>query len=109
MKITNPQTRLYLSACIILVVGLTGSIFIYLTAENSPDTVLGYEVDESKQYMRDLELYGGKANVLAVEFMKWFKGLWHGTSLAFTVGFITIFVSLCLFFVAYHMPSDRRP
>ncbi len=107
-KIANPQTRLYLIAAIILVVGLGSSTLIYLTAADVSDTVLGYEVVESKKYMRDLELYGGKANVLAAEFMQWFDGLWHGKSLAFTVGFISVFISVVLFFVAYHMTTDSR-
>ena len=108
MKITNPQHRLRLIAVLILVAGLAGSVLIYLTAENVSDTGLGYEVEESKQYMHDLELYGGKVNVLAVEFMKWFNGLWHGTTLAFTVGIITILISLALFFVAHHMTTDSK-
>jgi hypothetical protein len=61
-KIANPQTRLNLSSAIILFAGLSSSIYIYLTARNVSDTVLEFE--ETKKYLRDLELYGGKANVL---------------------------------------------
>ena len=109
-KTTNLQTRLYLISAIILLVGLSSSIWIYLTAENDLKRVLGYEIvggnaylitpENSKQYLHDLELYGGKANVLANKFMRWFVGLWHGKSLAFTVACITIFVPLVFFFVA---------
>jgi hypothetical protein len=114
-KTTNLQTRLYLISAIILLVGLSSSIWIYLTAEDDSKRVLGYEIvggnaylitpDNSKKYVHDLELYGGKANVLADEFMRWFIGLWHGKSLAFTVAFITIFISLGFFFVARTSPS----
>jgi hypothetical protein len=114
-KTTNLQTRLYLISAIILLVGLSSSIWIYLTAENDSKRVLGYEIaggnaylitpDNSKKYVHDLELYGGKANVLADEFMRWFIGLWHGKSLAFTVACITIFISLGFFFVARTSPS----
>ena len=114
-KTTNLQTRLYLISAIILLVGLSSSIWIYLTAENDLKRVLGYEIvggtaylitpDNSKKYVHDLELYGGKANVLADEFMRWFIGLWHGKSLAFTVACITIFISLGFFFVARTSPS----
>jgi len=38
--------------------------------------------EDSKMYQRDLELYGGKAAVLADEFWRWFVTLWHGTRLA---------------------------
>jgi hypothetical protein len=109
-KTTNQQTRLYLISAIILLVGLNGSIWIYLAAANDSKQVFGYETaggnaylitpENSKKYVHDLELYGGKANVLANEFMSWFAGLWHGKSLALTVACITIFISLGVFFVA---------
>ena len=112
----NLQTRLYLISAIILLVGLSSSIWIYLTAENDSKRVFGYEIvgdnvylitpENSKKYVHDLELYGGKANVLADEFSRWFVGLWHGKSLAFTVTCITIFIALGFFFVARTLPSD---
>jgi len=114
-KTMNLQTRLYIISAIILLVGLSGSIWIYLAAENDSKRVLGYEIvggnaylitpDNSKEYVHDLELYGGKANVLANEFMRWFVGLWHGKTLAFTVACITIFISLGIFFFARTSPS----
>jgi hypothetical protein len=106
LKITNLQTCLYFITVIILLVGIGGAILIYLTAENGSDSVLGYE--NSKRYIHDLELYGGKANVLANEFERWFVGLWHGKSLAFTVACITIFMSFGFFFVAKHLPSHLK-
>jgi hypothetical protein len=104
-KITTLQTRLYLISDITLLVGLGSAVFIYLTAENASDSFSGYEALESKKYIHDLELYGGKANVLANEFMGGFDGLWHGKSLACTVACITTAISLGVFFVAHHMPS----
>jgi hypothetical protein len=103
---TNLKTRFYFITAIILLVGLGSAILIYLTAENVSDSVLGYE--DSKIYKHDLELYGGKANVLADEFMRWFSGLWHGKSLAFTVTCITIFISFGFFFFANHLPSGLK-
>jgi len=102
----DTQGRLYLCSAIILFAGLASSIFIILTAQDVYDTASGYEVEESKKYMRDLELYGGKSNVLAMELMKCFNGLWHGKSLAYTVGCITILISFGLFFVGYHSLSN---
>jgi len=117
-KTTNLRTRLYLISAIILMVGLSSSIWIYLTAGNDYKSVLGYEIsgdnayliapENSKKYVHDLELYGGKANVLANEFMSWFAGLWHGKSLAFTVACITIFISLGFFLVARTSRSDLK-
>ncbi len=117
-KITKLKTLLYLISAIVLLVGLSSAVFIYLTSENDSDSVAGYEIaggnvypitpEDSKKYMHDLELYGGKANVLVNDFMNWFVGLWHGRSLAFTVGCITIFISFCFFVVANHLPSDLK-
>ena len=53
-------------------------------------------------------LYGGKANVLANEFRRWFVGLWCGKSLAFTVGCISILTSFGVFYAAGHLPSRLK-
>jgi hypothetical protein len=114
-KRKNLQKCFYFISAIILLVGLTSSVWIYLTAENDSKPVLGYEItggnaylvtpENSKKYVHDLELYGGKMNVLADEFMSWFVSLWHGKSLALIVGCITILISLGCFFVARTSPS----
>lgn len=110
---SNLQTRLYLITVTILLVGLGSAVLIYLSAENDSDSVVGYEAaggyvypvapEDSKRYVHDLELYGGKANVLANDFMRWFVGLWHGKSLAVTIACITIFISLGFFYIARHL------
>jgi len=117
-EITNLKTRLYIIAAIILIVGLGSATLIYLTAENDLDSALGYESaggyvypiapEDSKMYRHDLELYGGKANVLADELRRWFVGLWHGKALATTVACITISISFGFFFVARHLRSDSE-
>jgi hypothetical protein len=120
-KITNLLTHPYLITAIILLVGLGSAVLIYLTAESASDSVLGYEViggnvypitpEDSKMYKHDMELYGGKANVLADELRRWFVGLWHGKSLAFTVACITVVISFGFFFVANllaDLKSDAR-
>lgn len=113
-KIVNLQTGLYLISALILLVGLGSAAFIYQAAMNDSGSASGYEViggfiypnagENSKKYVHDLELYGGKSAVLADDFMRWFAGLWHGKSLAFTVACITIFISLGVFFAA-NLPS----
>jgi hypothetical protein len=114
----NPQTRLKLISAIILLVGLGSAVLIYQTAETDLSSALGYEIagdsvypimpGNSKMYKHDLELYGGKAVVLADEFRRWFIGLWHGKSLAFTVAFISIFISFGFFFAANYMPPSLK-
>lgn len=95
-------------SALILVIGLAGAVPVYRNASQPTPGVLGYEEadgsvypvmpDESKQYERDLELYGGKANLLADEFRRWIIGLFQGTSLAYMVGFMAVLVSAATFF-----------
>jgi len=107
-KDRNLQTRLYLIAAIILLVGMGSAILIDLTAENASDSALIHQFEQSKRYRHDLELIGGKGNVLADEFYRWFEALWHGRSLAFIVAGITILIACGFFFVAYHSPSGSK-
>jgi len=117
-KMTDPQTGLNLISVMILLVGLGSAVLIYRTAENDSNSVLGYEIiggqaypimpEDSKMYLRDLQLYSGKAGVLADEFRRWFVGLWYGKSLAFTVAYITLFISFVVFYAANHLPSRLK-
>jgi len=118
-KILDLYTCLNLISVMILLIGLGSAILIYRTVEDTPYGVLGYEEgggtvypimpEDSKQYLRGLELYGGKANVLMDQFRRWFIGLWHGKSLAYTVACITIFISFWVFYVAnYLLPSPIK-
>jgi hypothetical protein len=91
--VSTPQTRLHLVTAAILAIGFGSAIWIYLAAEPAPLNPLGIEPEDSKQYMRELELYGGKANVLAVELKHWFDGLWHGKRLAVTVACVTVLLA----------------
>jgi len=118
MKWRIADRRMYLNliGVIILLAGLGSALLIYRTAENEMRDILGYEQgggsvypvkpEDSKKYLRDLELYGGKANVLADELRRWFIGLWHGESLAFMVGGISILISIGVFYAANHGPSS---
>ena len=118
LKIADPQTCLNLISVMILLVGLGSAVLIYRTAENDSNSVLGYEIiggqaypimpEDSKMYLRDLQLYSGKAGVLADEFRRWFVGLWYGKSLAFTVAYITLFISFVVFYAANHLPSRLK-
>jgi len=109
------HTCLNLISAIILLVGLGSAMLIYHTAGNNSYGALGYEEggdtvypimpEDSKKYLWDLELYGGKANVIMDELRRGFIGLWHGKSLAFTVACITIFISFGVYYAANHLPS----
>jgi hypothetical protein len=114
----NLDRWLYFISGIILLAGLGSAVMIYDSSLDRSTSVLGYEdvggsvypilPDDSKQYLRGLELYGGTANVLADELRRWFAGLWHGKSLAFTVACITILISSGLFYTARHLPSREN-
>ena len=116
LKTLDLYTCLNLISLMVLLAGLGSAILIYRTAEDTPYGALGYEEEggtaypvmpeDSKQYLRGLELYGGKANVLMDQLRRGFIGLWHGKSLAFTLGCITIFISFGVFYTAnYLLPS----
>ena len=90
----------------ILVLGFAAAVVIYLTAQPPPGNPLGYDPLDTKKYLHDLEVYGGKANVLAAEFREWFGGLWHGKQLAFTVAVITVIAAFAFKFFATPLPSD---
>jgi len=117
-KIKDPQVYFNLLSIVILLVGLISATWIYQSADNNPNYVLGYEEEngsvypikpeDSKKYLRDLELYGGKANVLITEFRLWFVSLWHGKSLAFTIAFLTILISFAFFWFARYNPSNSK-
>jgi hypothetical protein len=88
----------------ILIAGLAAAIVIYANAGPAPDYPLGSDPEDSKVYLRQLELYGGKANVLGVELRQWFDGLWHGRSLAITVAVLAALVAAGFRLAAIPLP-----
>jgi len=103
----DQQTHLYLITAIILLAGLGSSTLIYLTADEiGIDSPFEDALEGSKSYRHNLELYGGKANLLASEFMHWFHGLWHGKALGVTFACLTIFICCGILLIAYNLPSD---
>ncbi len=113
LKIPDLPTCLNLLSALILVVGLGTAAWIYHRAANPPYGALGYEAgdgtlypimpEDSKQYLRSMELYGGKANVLADELRRWFVGLWQGKSLACIIAGAAILLSYGFFYAANHL------
>jgi hypothetical protein len=97
------EARVRLITRAILLVGFVSAVVIYF-ANAGPGSASDYELERSKLYLHDMEVFGGKANILADEFRNWFDGLWHGRSLAFTVAVISVFTALAYRFVATPLP-----
>lgn len=107
---------IYVASIAVLALGLCAAAVIYLTAGENSDRAVTYEVingiaypvepGDSKAYQRELERFGGKANVLAAQFTSWFAGLWQGKTLAFTVALLSIVASLVLYLYAKYLEPE---
>jgi hypothetical protein len=114
----RPRTWLYVTSAVILLVGLVSAVLIYRVAMNESTGDSGYEIvggfvypgggGYTKKYVHDLQLYGGNAAMLADRFTRWFSGLWHGTSLSYTVAAIAFVLSFGVF-VAANNVSPAKP
>ena len=112
-KILHQRTRLNLIGAIILLIGLSSAGLIYQRAGNVPYGAWGYEIvdgkvypimpQDSKMYRHNLEVYGGKLNVMMDDFTSWFGGLWHGKSLAVIIGCTAILISFGFFYRANYL------
>jgi len=118
-RLTRGQIRLYAAGWIVLVAGLVGSVWIYLAAaETDRDDAVGYDVtgggayairpEDSKRYEYDMERFGGKASILAVEIREAFAHLWQGRRRAFTVAALALLTALGCFFLADALPDLPR-
>ena len=92
----------------ILTLGLGLAVLLYMTAASPSPYPLGYDPFTSKKYVRELELYGGKINVLAVELHQWLASLWRGKALAYTIAVLTLMLSALLWFIGARAASFRE-
>ena len=102
----TPGERIRAGTRAILALGFAAAVLIYLTAQPPPENPLGYDPLDTKKYLHDLEVYGGKANVIAAQFRDWFDGLWHGKQLAFTVAVISVLAAGAFKFFATPLPPE---
>ena len=100
----------------ILVIGLGSAMVIYVTAQDEPDSVLGYDIVGGNMYpsvpskmdAHYVELYGGKQLVLAKDVIRWFNGLWYGRSLAMTIACISIITAGVIFFFNNYVSFEEE-
>lgn len=90
----------------ILTVGLGGAMVIYFVAQPPAANPLGYEFTDSKRYLRDMEMFGGKANILTSQFREWVGSLFQGRRLAFTVAFLTLALAFAVWLFASPLPPE---
>jgi hypothetical protein len=101
----NPS-RLRLISYVVFGVGVSISVMIYITARAPMQNPLGYDPLDTKKYLRELELYGGKSNIMAAELMEWLVRLWQGKNLSYTIACITLIISIILWFVGSRTHPD---
>lgn len=104
---STAKARVHRVSRAILAIGFAAAAVIYFVNGASPDTS-GFELEESKKYLREMEVYGGKANLLASQLRHWFDGLWHGRSLAFTVAVISVLLALAYEFLGTPLPAPAE-
>ncbi len=101
------QARRKAVAAGLVLAGLAAGLVIYLTAGPAPDSPLGYRPEDTKRYLRQMEVYGGQANVMAAGLREWFVGLWHGRSLAMTVVVLSVLLALAYLFAFTPLPPPE--
>lgn len=105
-KPATARMSLYVVAAAVLLTGLGCAVLIHFTVDAHSGNTFVQDFENSKRYRHDLEVIGGKMNVLMDQFCRWFAGLWQGKSLAVTVAWLTVAISFGIFLIARHLPSE---
>lgn len=106
----NPQASLRRVAAIILLAGWATAGVIYFTVDEVPENPGIDQIENSRMLRRELELYGGKLNLMGHDLSRWFARQWQGKALWFPIAALTSFTSLVLFVVADHIePLPTAP
>lgn len=118
-KTADLRTCLNIISAVIMLAGLGSAIYLYQAAENDSSEILGYNMEggsaypirpeDSKKYLRDLEVISGKAGVVVDDLRRRFAALWQGKSLALMIAGISILVSFAFFYAANHLPARLKP
>ena len=101
------QARFRVILIAIVAVGLGSALLIFLVAEPAPANPLG-DPGESRMYVHDMVLYGGKTNLILGEFSEWLGSLWHGKRLAYTVAVLTLLLAALIYYFFAPLPPDEN-
>ncbi len=104
MQASDRASRMRLASKVILIVGIAAGVAIFLRASLATADPAGLQLDDTKQYMRQMELYGGKANVMASDLREWLGSLWHGKRLGATVAVLSALAAGAVRFAAIPLP-----
>lgn len=75
----------------LLLLGLGAAMIIYVLAPpESPEDPWRTDPLGQRRYARQMQVMGGKANLLSADFIDWFGERWHGRNLAGTVVVLTL-------------------
>jgi hypothetical protein len=104
------QRRFRAAGTLILIVGLLAAAVVAWRAVPDTDQAYVAMLNNTKRYEYQMELMGGKSNILASELSQWFWSLWHGRRLAQTLTVLSVGGSLACFVVAHRLgfPPPRR-
>ncbi len=102
------QARRKAIAAGIVLAGFLAGLVIWVTATISPEGPLG-RPEDSKRYLREMEVYGGKANLMAGEIREWLDGLWHGRRLGVTVAALSLLAAGAFLFAFTPLPPADGP
>lgn len=75
-------------------VGLVSGFVIYLVAKPVELDPLMGDLLQNKRYVHELQVMGGKSNLLMARFMAWFGDRWRGPQLGITIGVLTVLATL---------------
>lgn len=114
----DKDARLYLLSGLILLAGLISAIGVYLGAgddsgqlgyKDSHGSVYVIQPQHDKRFLHDLQLYGGKANVIFFKTLAWVKGLFQGQNLAYTIACLSAFVAVMIVLLGVYLPRYLPP
>ncbi|HEX4986146.1 MAG TPA: hypothetical protein VFV71_08775 [Burkholderiales bacterium] len=87
----------------ILVAGFGAALAVLVLADVTPPDPLG----ESKRYVHDMVLYGGKANMVLGEAAQWLGSLLHGKRLAGALAAATLLAAGAFWY--FFAPPRKSP